>query len=175
MYNPPANGYSAPLLKQETTIDSEIRGILSLFKKNKIFFFYIRLSFRARLWKISSRSLKTCRETKNSKGKSTHTEVMHTEGKKNNQTRTKPAPKKEKKTWLFEEASVKEAESMPSSPEASRQTQKFATKRRIKERSEKKYARARAPTNNIPTTKGGAGDVAAGGGRRRGNDDTSRD
>jgi len=79
---------------------------------------------------------------------------MHTEDKTNNQTRTKPAPKKEKKTWLCEEASVKEAESIPSSPEASRQTQKFATKRRIKVRSEKKYARARAPTNNIPTTKG---------------------
>ncbi len=46
-------------------------------------------------------------------------------------------------------ASVKEAESMPSSPEASRQTQKFATERRIKERSEKKYARARA---RLPTT-----------------------
>ncbi len=56
-----------------------------------------------------------------------------------------------KKTLLCKEASVKEAESMPSSPEASRQSQKFATKRRIKERSEKKYARARAPTNNIPT------------------------
>lgn len=69
MYNPPANGYSAPLLKQETTIDSEIRGILSLFKFFFSFFFYIRLSFRARLWKISSRSLKTCRETKNSRGK----------------------------------------------------------------------------------------------------------
>lgn len=96
---------------------------------------------------------------------------MHTEDKTNNQTRTKPAPKKEKKTWLCEEASVKEAESIPSSPEASRQTQKFATKRRIKVRSEKKYARARAPTNN----KRGAGDVAEGGGRRRGNDDTSRD
>ncbi len=59
-----------------------------------------------------------------------------------------------KKTSLRKEASVKEAESMPSSPEASRQTQKFSTKRRIKERSEKKYARARAPTNNNIPTKG---------------------
>lgn len=101
---------------------------------------------------------------------------MHTEDKTNNQTRTKPAPKKEKKTWLCEEASVKEAESIPSSPEASRQTQKFATKRRIKVRSEKKYARARARAYQQHTNnKRGAGDVAEGGGRRRGNDDTSRD
>lgn len=40
MYNPPANGYSAPLLKQETTIDSEIRGILYLFKFFVLFFLY---------------------------------------------------------------------------------------------------------------------------------------
>jgi hypothetical protein len=40
MYNSPENGYSAPLLKQETTIDSEIRGILSLFKKINYFFLY---------------------------------------------------------------------------------------------------------------------------------------
>lgn len=47
MYNPPANGYSAPLLKQETTIDSEIRGILSPFKKKKSFFsIYVCLSER---------------------------------------------------------------------------------------------------------------------------------
>jgi hypothetical protein len=40
MYSCPANGYSAPLLKQETTIDSEIKGILSLFKISFSFFLY---------------------------------------------------------------------------------------------------------------------------------------
>jgi hypothetical protein len=46
MYNSPANGYSAPLLKQETTIDSEIKEILSLFKFFFFFSIYVCLSER---------------------------------------------------------------------------------------------------------------------------------
>ncbi len=153
MYNSLANGYSAPLLKQETTIDSEIKGILCLF--NSFFFFfsiYVCLSERVS-GRFPAEVSKRTEKRKTVVEKHAHKSNARRR-KKISQTWTKPAPKKEKKTWLCEEASVKEAESMLSSPEASRQRQKLATKRRIKERSEKIYMRARAPTNNNIPTKG---------------------
>ncbi len=99
---------------------------------------------------------------------------MHTEGKKNNQSRTKSAPKKEKKTWLCEERVLKKRKACPRLPRL-HDKHKNSQQNGALKREAKKNMRARALAYQQHTKKRGAGDVAAGGGRRRRNDDTSRD